>query len=146
MKLKPEAETRSLDMTPMIDISFLLIAFFMVLINFTEADQNERVKLPLSELAKPPDSPPVEPLVLQILENGNVIFGGHEYGRDDFKAQLTKEVAFFKVMKVRLKDVTIILRADGRCPTGKVRDIIEDCQDMRFENFKYRAKQKTEGY
>ena len=34
------------DLTPMIDMTFQLIAFFMVLINFTEADQDERIKLP----------------------------------------------------------------------------------------------------
>lgn len=146
MKLKSEVESKSLDMTPMIDISFLLIAFFMILINFTEADQNERVKLPLSELAKPPETPPAEPLVIQILDDGNGIFGGNEYTREDLKERLGKEVAFFNAMKVRLKDVTIILRADGRCETGKVRDIIEDCQSLRFEIFKYRAKQKTDQY
>ena len=41
------------DLTPMIDMTFQLIAFFMVLINFTEADQDERIKLPTSVLAKP---------------------------------------------------------------------------------------------
>ena len=41
------------DLTPMIDMAFQLIAFFMVMINFTQADQNERIKLPTSELAKP---------------------------------------------------------------------------------------------
>ena len=38
-------------MTPMIDMTFQLIAFFMVLINFTEADQNQAINLPSSELA-----------------------------------------------------------------------------------------------
>lgn len=147
MKLAAKTENASVDMTPMIDITFLLIAFFMVLINFTEADQNERIKLPYSELAIPPESPPAEPLVVQILEDGNVIFGGNEYTREAFKNHLaTREVPFFNAMNIRLVDVTVILRADGRCPTGKVRDIIEDCQELKFINFKYRAKQRTEGH
>ena len=50
-------ESAESDMTPMIDMAFQLIAFFMVLINFSEADQNERIHLPSSELAKPPDAP-----------------------------------------------------------------------------------------
>ena len=42
-------------MTPMIDMTFQLIAFFMVLVNFADADQNARIRLPSSELAKPAD-------------------------------------------------------------------------------------------
>ena len=34
------------DMTPMIDMTFQLIAFFMVLINFTQTEQNERIRAP----------------------------------------------------------------------------------------------------
>ena len=50
----PSAEA---DMTPMIDMTFQLIAFFMVLINFSDAETNERIRLPASQLAKPPDAP-----------------------------------------------------------------------------------------
>jgi biopolymer transport protein ExbD len=126
----------------MIDVSFLLIAFFMVLINFSDVDQNERIKLPDSELAKPPESSPAEPLVIQILQDGNTIFAGNDYDKDGLSRTLDREVMFFKQMNVTTKDITIILRADARCPTGLVRDIIELCQEKKFENFKFMVKQK----
>ena len=44
-------------MTPMIDMTFNLIAFFMLLINFSQSEQNDRVILPVSELAKPAEVP-----------------------------------------------------------------------------------------
>ena len=44
------------DLTPMIDMTFQLIAFFMVLINFTQSESNDKVQLPDSELAKPPET------------------------------------------------------------------------------------------
>ena len=66
------------DMTPMIDMTFQLIAFFMVLVSFSEADQNERIRLPLSELAKPPDAPLPTPITLQLTGEGTVIFGGKD--------------------------------------------------------------------
>ena len=37
-----------IDMTPMIDIVFQLITFFMVVINFDAADTDERVKMAIS--------------------------------------------------------------------------------------------------
>ena len=43
------------DMTPMIDMTFQLIAFFMFTINFSDTEQDQRVTLPASELAKPPE-------------------------------------------------------------------------------------------
>ena len=45
------------DLTAMIDMVFQLIIFFMVLINFSQDDQNDKIKLPSSELAKPPEAP-----------------------------------------------------------------------------------------
>ena len=40
------------DLTPMIDMVFQLIAFFMVLINFAQTESNDRVKLPSSHLCE----------------------------------------------------------------------------------------------
>ena len=34
-------------MTPMIDVTFQLIAFFMFVLNFSEVDQDQRINLPL---------------------------------------------------------------------------------------------------
>ena len=68
------------DMTPMIDMTFQLIAFFMVLINFSEVEQNQEVNLPSSELAKPPDIPYEEPLTVQMLADGTILFGGDKDG------------------------------------------------------------------
>ena len=43
MKIKSLQQTvMEFDMTPMIDMTFQLIAFFMVLINFDASDQDER--------------------------------------------------------------------------------------------------------
>ena len=44
-------------MTPMIDMAFQLIAFFMFAISFSQNEQDERVLLPDSVLAKPANQP-----------------------------------------------------------------------------------------
>ena len=46
-----------IDMTPMIDMTFQLITFFVFTLNFSTAVQDDRVQLPMSQLAKPYTNP-----------------------------------------------------------------------------------------
>ena len=54
------------DMTPMIDIVFQLLTFFMVAVSFENTQADERVKLPKDMLAKPPEVRPDNELVLNV--------------------------------------------------------------------------------
>src|SRR5436190_5868993 len=69
----PSAEA---DMTPFIDMTFQLVAFLMVMINFSEAEVDERIILPRSELAKPPEKAVMEKVTLQVTKEGMVIYSG----------------------------------------------------------------------
>ena len=131
-------------MTPMIDMSFLLIAFFTVLINFSEADQNERIKLPISELAIPPDEPPSQTVMLQVLNNGNTIYNNVEHDIEGLQRALDFHKRFLGAIGVKLKSVNVIVRADSRSKYAGVQDVIDLCQVLGFENFKLRAKQNNQ--
>ena len=48
-KRSSEPSSTEIDMTPMIDMTFQLITFFMVVKNFSEAEQDDRIQLPLAE-------------------------------------------------------------------------------------------------
>ena len=78
MKFKQVADTGddSADLTPMIDMTFQLIAFFMVLINFTNAEASDEIKLPDSDLARPPETIPDFRLLLGVESDGKIIAGG----------------------------------------------------------------------
>ena len=106
--LPPRAEG---DLTPMIDMTFQLIAFFMVLINFTEADQNERIQLPTSELAKPPDAPFEHPIFIQLTRAGTVILGGQEVPLSGLKPYMLREGEF-----LRLRDRSPRMRRSSFAP------------------------------
>lgn len=132
------------DMTPMIDMTFQLIAFFMVLINFTEADQSERIHLPSSELAKPPDAPLEFPITLQLTKRGTVLFVGEEIAVGRLSPLLLREKQVMEQRGRLLSEATIVIRADKNAKTGKVQEIIKLCQELGFERFALRAKQKQE--
>jgi biopolymer transport protein ExbD len=129
------------DMTPMIDMTFQLIAFFMVLINFTQAEQDDRIVLPESELAKPPDAPIEYPITLHLTKEGTVIIGGEEIPITGLQPYLAREANVLRIRGKPLSDATIIIRGHKDARTGKVQELIRECQNSNFEKFALRAQE-----
>jgi biopolymer transport protein ExbD len=146
MRLKPKEGMPSAeaDMTPMIDMTFQLIAFFMVLINFSDAETNERIRLPSSQLAKPPDGPLETPITLQVTQEGTVLYAAQELGVSALKAPLLLEKNLLERQKKSASDATIIIRADAETKTGVVQDVIKVSQEAGFEKFVMRAMQQED--
>ena len=130
--LPPRAEG---DLTPMIDMTFQLIAFFMVVVNFSEADQNERIRLPLSELAKPPEAALETPITLQLTDDGTVIFGANEVTLSQLPKELLREKQVLEAGGKSSRAATIVIRADRAARTGEVQEMIE--------KFALRARQES---
>ena len=131
------------DMTPMIDMVFQLIAFFMVLVNFTDADQNARIRLPSSELAKPADSPLESPITLQLTSKGTVLFAAEEVSVEGIKPLLLRERQVLDATPGKSAGkATIVIRADREAKTGRVQELIKVCQETGFEKFALRAKEQ----
>ena len=133
------------DLTPMIDMTFQLIAFFMVLVNFSKAEQDRDVKLPVSELAKPPEAPIEQPITLQMRKDGTIILHGAEFHLDQMERRMLRERDLLRSIDKSPSDATVIIRAHEDCPTGKVQELIKICQLQKFDRFALRAKEKQKG-
>jgi len=132
-----------MDMTPMIDVTFQLIIFFMLAISFAEADQDQRIKLPLSELAKPPEGQLETPLTIQLTDQRTIIFGAQEGTLDRLKPLLEVEWELLsRRRKTEPRDATIVLRGDRDAPVGEVQQVMRICQEVGFEQFILRARQE----
>ncbi|RPI90639.1 MAG: biopolymer transporter ExbD [Planctomycetaceae bacterium] len=149
-----------IDMTPMIDIVFQLITFFMVVINFDAADTDERVRMAVSELARPPKVKPAGELVLQMgFERGRaqgtakegpfLFYSGERIPVTSFetvfKPMLEREFQIEKIkgnLEADGKTKTpVVIRADAECPTGDVQKLIQICQQAGYEKFSLKAMQ-----
>lgn len=131
------------DMTPMIDMTFQLIAFFMVLINFSEMDNEQAIRLPSSELAKPPDGPTESPITIQLMADDTVLVAGERMNVAGLPVLLRREKAVLDGTPGKsASNATVIIRADKMAQTGKVQEVIKICQDTGFEKFALRAKQE----
>jgi len=133
------------DLTPMIDMTFQLIAFFMVLINFTEADQDDRIKLPKSVLAKPSDGPMETPITIQLTKNSQVVYAGELVSFEKLDSLLIKEMDILILKDKAPAEATVVIRADATAPAGQVQELIQVCQERGFETFTLRAEEEI-GY
>ena len=145
MRIRPKGNTDIVegDLTPMIDMTFQLIAFFMLVINFSDVEQDQRIHLPASELAQPPDAPYDHPLTIHLTRADKFIYGGGELSDlAMLKSALLRETQIIKVHTSKsLADVTVIIRADEDAKVGMVQEVMETCQDLQFEKFALRGKQ-----
>ncbi len=151
VKARKIGEAAEADLTPMIDMTFQLIAFFMVLVNFTQAEQDARVDLPASKLAKPPEQVQEQPLTIQLakIKGSNpsefiALIGGDEIpvGKE-LEGILQRERRAFGRMGRPAAGVIVIIRAHKDVDTGEVQEVIEICQKEGFERFRLRAKEEN---
>ena len=144
MKIKAANTTVSeADMTPMIDMTFQLIAFLMVLVNFSAEDVSAKVVLPESELARPPEHASNEnKIVVQLDKEGSILYGSETVSPDGLKSILKNEAYLLTTQELSPGDATVIVRAHRDCPTGKVQEVIKICQEQKFDKFILRAKEK----
>ena len=123
----------------------VMIAFFMVLLNFSEVEQDQSITLPLSELAKPPDVAYEEPLTVQVAKKDNkeiILFGGSEMGLAQLQTAMLREAQLLRAYKdKKVADATVVIRADRAVKTGFVQEIMEVCQQADFQKFAFRSQQ-----
>jgi len=134
------------DLTPMIDMTFQLIAFFMVLINFNNNAQHERVQLPSSTLAKPQEGKPKNTqITIHMVKEGLVSIAASSVPGDisieSLGPQLDLEKSEIISKKEKVSDASIIIRGHMDAETGKIRELITKCQEAGFELFKLRANE-----
>lgn len=129
------------DLTPMIDMVFQLIAFFMVLINFAQTESNDRVTLPSSKLVKPPEAPLEFPIVLHVTRDGAIVLGGDDYTVETLRTGLQRELAVIRAEGKSVADANVIIRAHRDTAAGDVQEVIRVAQDQKLVNFALRAKE-----
>ncbi|MGB0153517.1 MAG: ExbD/TolR family protein [Verrucomicrobiales bacterium] len=111
----------SFQITPMIDMTFLLLIFFMVTQTITQQARNAPVKLPVAVSAVAPE--PTERDVINIDGEGNYYIGD--------KMATTEEVlAHLRVKFEDFPPLQIYLRADKNTPTKKIREFVDMATDV----------------
>jgi biopolymer transport protein ExbD len=146
IRAKHDSEIHEGDLTPLIDMTFQLIAFFMLLINFTEIEKDEEVELASSALAKKPDAPPKYKIRLNLKPDGRVSFSGMTVDSiANLAPILGREISSARRQEVAPGEIDVIIRADKKSETGIVQDLIAECQKAGLEKFLLRVNDLGRG-
>jgi biopolymer transport protein ExbD len=138
------------NLTPVLDMVFQLITFFMLVINFKSAEMDLSLMLPVVGSARPVETHGQRGLlVLNIDQMGNLKI----YGRviKDIEGYIAKEAHVSRMAaRVASSDgeageelpTTIVIRADRATPFKMLNRIIKACQDNGFRKFALKALNK----
>jgi biopolymer transport protein ExbD len=127
-----------LNLTPMIDIVFLLLIFFMVGAKFTEMEQEFDVQLPtVSNVAPLTDRP--DEIVVNVHRNGTIVVDG----RDRTIQQLEVDL---RAAKANYVDQAVVVRGDGGGLYQPVVDVLAVCNraDIAFVSLAHRLQEGGE--
>lgn len=143
------------NLTPLLDVVFQLITFFMLVINFSSDNYDTRIKLPVAGSARPIDdaarAAAEDRLVLnvdskgQLLWNGKAISGGQAVDQIKFEAQLARlnRTTLSGGKKPDGADdglpTRVVIRADRNTEFSPVYSLITACQANGYRKFDLKA-------
>tara|TARA_R100000027_G_scaffold63301_1_gene55898 strand:+ start:8349 stop:8753 length:405 start_codon:yes stop_codon:yes gene_type:complete len=112
----PSEGDESFELTPMIDVVFLLIAFFMT-ITSEITDENIKIEVPIAEEAQVPEERGIRQTI-SIDSEGNIFFGSQLFTPDELSGAIRTVLA-------ANPETRVYLRADARTPHRYVQDVMK---------------------
>ena len=138
------------NLTPILDMVFQLITFFMLVINFKSAALDLNLKLPVVGSARPVDTKgQTDLLILNIDSKGNLNVYGRTMPVEGYianEAQVSLMAARLRKPDMKLGDelpTTVVVRADKATPFKLLNRVIKACQENGFRQFALKANKTT---
>lgn len=117
MIIRRREEQARIQMTPMIDMTFLLLVFFMVTSKITQEQKKLEIKLPIAATAKSPDDYSGRDII-------NIDAEGRLY-TGDTPVDLPQLRRYLKQRLIDYPPLKILVRADARTPAKQIKDVMK---------------------
>ena len=125
-----------LNLTPMIDVVFNLIIFFMVGTRFADMERQFDIHLPTVTDAQPLTAPPEE-IIINVFADGKIIVKDNTLTLDQLQTFLTQAQA-------RYAQQAVLIRGDGQGVYQHIMNVLTVCQRSKIANFSLAAQVKQE--
>ncbi len=136
------------NLVPLLDLTFQLIMFFMICVNFVSEQVNQDIKLPVSQSARAMDKGEVDVLFLNLQQDGKLVIPGRGQPlqtRGEALAYLQQQYQDARRLAQQRggpagKVVTaVILRADRNALYEHVFGLLQMCKNVGFHKSQLRA-------
>jgi len=138
------------NLTPILDLVFQLITFFMLVTNFKAAELDASIVLPVVGSAKPVETKgTTDTLLLNITVDGKLMVFGKHLNLEKFiqtESQAARLTARRENANFGDSDelpTLVVIRADQKTPFKHLFKAIKTCQDNGFRNFALKAMNKA---
>ena len=125
-----------MNMTPMIDVVFLLIIFFLVSSHLAQQESLYEVDLPLVVSGTSPDPTQQRSVTISVLADGSVMVAGRSVDAAQLEARLRNEAARVG------SDLEVRVRTDRAVPYRTVEPVMVACAKAGIWNVKFAVYKK----
>jgi len=127
-KLKPNQDEAQIDMTPMLDIVFIMLIFFIVTASFVK-ESGITVEKPSAETA---EKKPKANIFIGIDNNGDIYMLKNKVDKDAVKAGLED-------MLLENPESTVVVQADNRADAGVLLNVLDAAKAAGVKNISVAA-------
>ena len=113
-------EKPTLNMTPMIDILFLLIIFFMVGTKFTEIERKIDLEVPEVSDTQTPETPP-QHKIINVFRDGSVTLDEEQMDLKQLESRLAS-------LRQQSSSLSVIIRGDAEGAFQNVASVLSVCR------------------
>lgn len=121
------ASTVGFNMTPMIDIVFLLIIFFMTVSQITRVTDHP---MALPRVTEGDQAPKTATVTINLNESGEIIIAGNRLSLADTSAAMRSQLKKFDDDPSR---IIVQLRSDRNCECRHVNELLQSLEDLGFK-------------
>ena len=141
-KFKPQVPTEKephLDMSSMIDVSFLLLIFFLITSTLDPKESDPGMALPTRDnLRNNPDPDPIDPMAITIQADGSIFVDGKTLDRDINRRNLPlldDKLAQYKTASDLLSTIPLVsVTANDDVPGQRFIDVLNSLAKVDIKN------------
>ena len=137
LKGADQTEEAAINLTPMIDIVFLLIIFFLVGARFTEEEKQYDIQLPSSQDVQPLTGTP-DALVINVRRGGTILLGSLAVSLEELESEL-------RDAKENFEEQAVVVRGEGQGMYQPVINVLGACHRTQITRISLAYKQDEEG-
>ncbi|MDO5308811.1 MAG: biopolymer transporter ExbD [Planctomycetia bacterium] len=131
----PKKRTRalSINITPLIDVTFLLIVFFVTSSRMIQEETAMELELPREATAQARPENDEFKIIINVTADGSYFFGAREMSLEEIRERMKN------ARKLARRETSVCIRADRATPYAMIEPILVVCAKTGFTNVSFAA-------